>query len=382
MPEVSQTSTSVDSSNEHTTTALYRAAIGPVNTEYYLKIFAKFETANRASAQWNWAAALNTINWMVFRKLWIPALAYTGCVLGVLLVVFGIGGLVFKFSDAVRIGLALLFVGAAVAMPGFYGTALFHNTCRKKMAHALIATPTLTEACTLLNRQASQRPRLLGIGLANLALLGILFGLVAGLRREDPETLDPEARNIAVGRAIEDAPLAAASSPTNPTEAAPLPSTPTSAPLPEPLPAPLAEPLPEPLPAVTLPPAPTLPPLPPLAPQPAVKTPPKAAPVPQQRVAKAVVQPAAAPAAKTSAPTEAKATVFLINVGLFADENNARNAKTKLLDAGLSAYTEEAMYPRGKRTRVRVGPFETLTEADAAAEKIRNLGLEAAVFKQ
>jgi cell division protein FtsN len=386
----------VDSSNEHTTTALYRAAIGPVNTEYYLKIFAKFETANRASAQWNWAAALNTINWMVFRKLWIPALAYTGCVLGVLLVVFGIGGLVFKFSDAVRIGLALLFAGAAVAMPGFYGTALFHNTCRKKMAHALIATPTLTEACTLLNRQASQRPRLLGIGLANLALLGILFGLVAGLRRPDPETIDPEARNIAVGRAIEDtplapvaaesSPLAAASSPIPQTEAAPLPSTPTSAPLPAPLPEPLPEPLPAPtpvpLPAVTLPPPPTLPPLPPLPPKPAVKAPPKATPVPQQREAKAVVKPAATPAAKPSAPTEAKATVFLINVGLFADENNARNAKTKLVDAGLSAFTEEAIYPRGKRTRVRVGPFETLAEADAAAEKIRNLGLEAAVFKQ
>ena len=98
-----------------------------------------------------------------------------------------------------------------------------------------------------------------------------------------------------------------------------------------------------------------------------------------------MVKPAATPAAKPTAPTaptEAKGTVFLINVGLFADENNARNAKTKLVDAGLSAFTEEAIYPRGKRTRVRVGPFETLTEADAAAEKIRNLGLEAAVFKQ
>ena len=52
------------------------------------------------------------------------------------------------------------------------------------------------------------------------------------------------------------------------------------------------------------------------------------------------------------------------------------------MDAGLKAYTEEATYPRGKRTRVRVGPFATDTEADAAAEKIRNLGLEAAVFKQ
>lgn len=399
MPDVPQTPTSMDSSNEHTTNALYRAAIGPVNTEYYLNIFSKFETANRASAHWNWAAALNTINWMVFRKLWIPALAYTGCVLGVLLVVFGIGGLIFKFSEAVRIGLALLFLAASVAMPGFYGTALFHNACRKKMGHALLSTPTLAEACTLLNRQASQRPRLLGIALANLALAGIIIGIFAGLRRTDPDIAaevppaeikdSTEARNVAVGRAIEDLPA--------------LPSAPVSEPISEPVAEPLA-PASSPAPVTsapetaptTLPPVPTLPPLPAVklpakeieAPKPAVKPEPKPAP-------KTVVQPAPKPTTvaatkapktqvKESAPETpvAKETVYRINVGLFADENNARNAKTKLVDAGLEAYTEEAIYPRGKRIRVRVGPFATETEADTASEKIRNLGLEAAVFKQ
>ena len=389
----------MDSSNEHTTTALYRAAIGPVNTEYYLKVFAKFETANRASAQWNWAAALSTINWMIFRKLWIPALAYTGCVLGVLLVVFGIGGLIFKFPDAVRIGLALLFAGAAIAMPGFYGTALFHNTCRKKMAFALTSTATLTEACTLLNRRASQRPRLMGIALTNLALLGILTGLIAGLRKPDTETSPPEptaeqqdapeARNIAVGRAIEDAPAPPAAAESDPLAQAPLPAENSEkAPLPaattpEPLPAPLPAPLPVPLPATPIS-APAATPSAQKAPSPAPLLPPlptlPAAPTPKP-VAKPVIKPiAAAPAPAKVEP--AKTDKFLINVGLFADENNARNAKTKLVDAGLSAFTEEAIYPKGKRIRVRVGPFETQTEADAAAEKIRNLGLEAAVFKQ
>ena len=405
MAEALQTPTSVDSSNEHTTTALYRASVGPVNTEYYLKIFGKFEAANRASAQWNWAAALNTINWMLFRKLWIPALAYTGCVLGVLLVVFGIGGLVFKFPDAVRVGLALLFVGAAIGMPGFYGTALFHNACRKKMAQALLTTATLTEACTLLNRQASQRPRLIGIGLTNIALLGILTGLVAGLRQSDPETPDPEARNVAVGRTEENTPALPAAPESDPVPAAPLPAPAASAaeliaPLPEPLPAPLpaaaasATPVLAPVSAPL--PAPTLPPLPPLQPVPAAKPvakqapeakekavavpqPPKTA-VPKTAPPKAQAKPVAI-AAPAPAQAPAKTSAFLINVGLFADENNARNAKTKLVDAGLSAFTEEAIYPKGKRIRVRVGPFETQTEADATAEKIRNLGLEAAVFK-
>ncbi len=395
MADAPQTPTSLDSSNEHTTTALYRAAIGPVNTEYYLKIFGKFETANRASAQWNWGAALNTINWMLFRKLWIPALAYTGCVLGVLLMVFGIGGLIFKFSDTMRAALAVLFIVASIAMPGLYGTALFHNACRKKMAHALITTPTLAEACTMLNKQASQRPRLLGIALANLALVGIVVGIIAGLRRTDPE-IDPaisppalnesaEARNIAVGKAIEEAPAPPTEPESEPVSAAAVDTPPVeAAQLPAPTPAVSAP--------VSLPPIPTLPPLP------AVKVPEKEAakvtekftprykqetkPEPKKEAPAAPKKPKPQPAVTTPASAAAKETEFRINVGLFADENNARNAKTRLLDAGLNAYTEEAMYPKGKRIRVRVGPFATDTEADAAAEKIRNLGLEAAVFKQ
>jgi cell division protein FtsN len=406
MAETPQTPTSLDTSNEHTTTALYRAAIGPVNTEYYLTIFNRFEAANRASAQWNWASALNTINWMLFRKLWIPALAYTGCVLGVLLVVFGIGGLVFKFSDTARWVLSALFIAAAVILPGFYGTALFHNACRKKMEHALIHTATLADACVQLNRQASQRPRLLGVLLANLALLGIIIGIVAGLRRSDP-TLDaelPEARNVAVGRAIEEAPAPAAPE-VIPPEPQPEPET---APKPEPAAAevptlPPLPPLPEskPVEATTQPPAKpataTAAPRPAEPPQSAAQTPVSpekkvsaektpaqtSTTTPSPSAAKQPSTPAKPAVAKVTAiATSAKETVYLINVGLFADENNARNAKTRLEDAGLTTVSEEIAYPRGKRTRVRVGPFATDTEANAAAEKIRNLGLEAAVFKQ
>lgn len=400
MAQTPPPSTTLDTSNEHTTTALYRAAIGPVNTEYYLAIFSRFENLGRAGAQWNWAAALNTINWMVFRKLWIPVLAYTGCILGVLLVVFGIGGLVFQFSSTARWILALLFITASVLMPGFYGTALFHNACRKKMEYALIHTPTLTEACTLLNRQASQRPRLLGVALANFAILGILIGIVAGLRRSPPEPLEDAAtaRNVAIGRALEEAdqanlpdsaPVTQPPVPSNTASTAPetqAGAPPTLPPLPTPQQAAVAPASsdtaqPETTPTITPTQAPT-------SPAPA-KTKPVVATAPVQPVTQAATTPVpktTAPAAKPSTvknnPAPAKEPEFIINVGLFADENNARNARTRLLDAGLKAYSEELNYPRGKRTRVRVGPFATDTEADAAAEKIRNLGLEAAVLKQ
>jgi cell division septation protein DedD len=84
-------------------------------------------------------------------------------------------------------------------------------------------------------------------------------------------------------------------------------------------------------------------------------------------------------ASATSRP--AAEDIFLINVGLFADANNARNAMAKLQDAGLPAQSQPIRSAKGARTRVRVGPFETRVEAERVAEKIRSLQLEALVFK-
>ena len=72
---------------------------------------------------------------------------------------------------------------------------------------------------------------------------------------------------------------------------------------------------------------------------------------------------------------------FYLNVGLFADDNNARNAHVKLVDAGLPSVQLEMKTSNGPRTRVRVGPFDSLTDADRAAKKIRALGLEAALVR-
>ena len=92
--------------------------------------------------------------------------------------------------------------------------------------------------------------------------------------------------------------------------------------------------------------------------------------------AKAAPKSAAKPATATH-----EAEQYMINVGLFADENNALNAYTKLKDAGLPAISQPVKTSKGPRTRVRVGPFETEAEADRAADSIRAMQLEAQVFK-
>jgi cell division septation protein DedD len=331
--------TTLDRSPESATSALYRAAIGPINTSYYLPLFTRFEVAERSGPSWNWAASLYTLNWMIFRRLWAAAGIYVVAMLGVLLVVFGIGRLLFHGSESVELGLVVCCV-LSFGVPGVFGNAIFHANSRQKMASALSATSTLMDACTRLNQQASSRQRFIWLVSANLVLAG-LVPLVYGAFPVAPTTppVGQGAKSVMV------APLQSA-----PVIASPSPSIATD---PTPMQAPVS----------------------PIAPSQVVS-------------AQAAVNPAITPVSKT-APPEPKSTPqhpasapvagrpYFINVGLFAKIGNARNAYAKLRDVGLPAFTQAL---KG-RTRVRVGPFDTQPEADAVAEQIHALQLDAVVFQ-
>ena len=73
---------------------------------------------------------------------------------------------------------------------------------------------------------------------------------------------------------------------------------------------------------------------------------------------------------------------YYINVGLFADEANARRAQARLLNEGLPAFRQTLNHARGRLTRVRVGPYDSAAQAQAAAQTIRALALDAVVFRQ
>lgn len=73
---------------------------------------------------------------------------------------------------------------------------------------------------------------------------------------------------------------------------------------------------------------------------------------------------------------------YYLNVGMFAEVANARRAQAKLLNIGLPAFRQTFSTPNGERTRLRVGPYPTLTEAQKTAAQIRRLGLEAVPFRQ
>ena len=71
---------------------------------------------------------------------------------------------------------------------------------------------------------------------------------------------------------------------------------------------------------------------------------------------------------------------FVVQVGAFADANSARETRLKVEKLGLRTYTQVAQTPDGNRIRVRVGPFGTRAEADAALAKAKGAGLNAVVL--
>ena len=71
----------------------------------------------------------------------------------------------------------------------------------------------------------------------------------------------------------------------------------------------------------------------------------------------------------------------VVQVGAFADEALAREARAKLERAGLKTYTQVAETKDGRRIRVRVGPYANKAEAEKAANKIKALNLPAAVLE-
>jgi cell division septation protein DedD len=345
------------------------------------------------------------------------------------LLLFGIGRLVIQLSQETQWALLLLGVLLTIALPGAYGNAWLYAACNRKMERALAASATLEEASTLLTREAAGTKRIVSLAGINVAVCLIVGAMVLSWPTHGalPHPNGPVSQAHAAGlvqSGLATQTLSAATTAPAPTVTASTPLAIAS------LAASALQPASSAVVAsaasaqrstqgvvqevATVQPAPETEraqPTPALnaekAAQPAKTTkvakPTKAERLAKAKAAKLAAKAAARVAAKESTMEAAKSRAnkadiaaraaavassapesgkYLINVGLFADANNARNAYVKLKDAGLPALSQEVKSSKGTRTRVRVGPFESQPEADSAAERIRVLQLDAAVFKQ
>lgn len=72
---------------------------------------------------------------------------------------------------------------------------------------------------------------------------------------------------------------------------------------------------------------------------------------------------------------------FVVQVGAFTDAQKLYEVRAKLEKAGFKTYAQVIESKDGKRTRVRVGPFESKALADKTAEKIKKLNLPTAILE-
>jgi len=390
----------LESPSDKAITSLYRAALGPVNTERYMPVFARLDAVGRTLTSWHWSACFFTLGWMVFRRLWGAALVYVAAAEGVALLVFGVGRPLLQWPQAVEWGVVGAFAVVGSVIPGLYAHAILHADIRKRVTSALAASANIPQACDLLAAQAVSRKRLHGaIGghalLVAAALLAyVLFpqGLFDAPAAQ-PAAAAQEPASRAASWNLPEPTLATASRPgvtasvaASPVSAqAPLPeedardtAVAASAPLPAAAPSSSAS-----APAAAIAPA-----------SPASKA---SAPAKASASAPAASKTASAtksaeparpkPTAAAKAPAEDLATVgsapgFYINVGLFADDSNARKAQSRLLNEGLPAFRQTLDGAKGTRVHVRVGPYASRSQAEAAAATVKALGLEAVVFRK
>lgn len=131
--------------------------------------------------------------------------------------------------------------------------------------------------------------------------------------------------------------------------------------------------------------APPVVPAPPVAvaaPKPA-SAPPAATPAtPAPVVAKAASTPADSARVKAlqeGSPSDSAAVPgsgrFVVQVGAYAANAPMKEVRAKVEKLGLKTYTQVIENADGKRTRLRVGPFGTRAEAEAAAAKLKAAGL-------
>lgn len=303
---------------------LYRAALGPLNVERYLQVFAGFDAAGRRRLVWHGPAALFTLGWLVLRRLWVALAVYGLLLAGVLALGWLAWPLLVTWPPGVRYGVLGSLLLCWGLWPGWLAYALLHRQVQQRMLRAVAQSRNLAEAQALLQPggvgPARLRQVVSGFG---LLLSGLLFlGAWQPWERPAPEP---------VAAAVVATPPAAKHQP------APAPAPKPAAPV---VPAPSASP-------------------PPAKPDPA---------------------PTPAPAVARATPSETGPT-FGINVGLFANPDNAQRAHERLLQAQLPATVEVLRGAGGERFRVRVGPFSDAATAAVMAQRVRSLGLEAVVFE-
>ncbi|NBO10886.1 MAG: sporulation protein [Methylophilaceae bacterium] len=79
--------------------------------------------------------------------------------------------------------------------------------------------------------------------------------------------------------------------------------------------------------------------------------------------------------AKTEDKKPESTGTYYVQVGVFSDPDNVKQMQDKLSTKGLKSRTELIDTAKGKKTRLRVGPFNSKKDAEGALEKMKSVSL-------
>lgn len=146
----------------------YAAVIGPKNASYYLDRFERVHSGVSAGG-WNWAGALLTFYWMLYRKSWGQAILYL--VASSLLV--NIVSTAADGDSVWAILLLLLLLGALYLVPGFYANKWYFGRSTKRLKKAFSSGRDRAQALAWLESKGGTSSLVLWV-ISAISIIGIL----------------------------------------------------------------------------------------------------------------------------------------------------------------------------------------------------------------
>ena len=157
------------------TRALYRAAIGPRNTSYYLTRFLRFDIPGHSRRSWNWAACFLTFYWLLYRRMFAAAFVY---LLGLPVLFAAVSATATSFVNAnvfVVVYAFISFIVQFVLVPT-YANAFYYRHIRVRVRRVVQSGLPLEEGVRLL-RQSRHTTGMTVCLLIGLALLVVVIFL-------------------------------------------------------------------------------------------------------------------------------------------------------------------------------------------------------------
>lgn len=119
---------------------LYRAAVGESKAGYYVPRFYRFDQPGASRISWNWPAFFFTWLWMIYRRMYGPALAYFFLYPLAALILLAL--LTALLGGAVAVLFYWLIVIAVRVLVPMFANALYHWHIRKRIARLAADAPS------------------------------------------------------------------------------------------------------------------------------------------------------------------------------------------------------------------------------------------------